>query len=102
MQGENAREGYRFFTQDETGMVYEFYWRGLQNRTAYLELLKRIAKYIIERLDLGTPANREERAVGRTVFLAVAAQDLCDARQRLVNDLTAAGVGVVPVIDELP
>jgi len=102
MQGENAREGYRFFTQDETGMIHEFYWRGLQNRTAYLELLRRIAQYIIERLDLKTPANREGHATGRTIFLAVAAQDLCDARQRLVNDLTTAGVAVVPVINELP
>jgi len=108
LQGERAREGYRFFMQDERGTVQEFYWRGLRNETAYFDLLKRVAEYIIKQLELKTPANlrtpprNDEPATGPTIFLAAAAQELRDARQRLVNDLTSAGVAVVPAIDELP
>ena len=41
-------------------------------------------------------------AKNRTVYVAVAADELGDARQRLVNDLTAAGYTVVPAKDRLP
>jgi TIR domain-containing protein len=102
MQGEQAREGYRFFALDERGAVHEFYWRGLQNRTAYFEVLKRIAGFILERLGLPTAATKEERGRGRVIFVAVAARELRDARQRLLNDLRSAGVVVVPEIEELP
>ncbi len=102
MQGNNARVGYRFFTQDDKGALHEFYWRGLQDRTAYFALLRQIAQLIIERLDLKTSGNKEEPPARRTIFLAVAAHELRDARQRLVNDLRSAGVAVVPAIDALP
>ena len=41
-------------------------------------------------------------AKNRTVYVAVAADELGDARQRLVNDLTAAGYTVLPAKDRLP
>jgi hypothetical protein len=102
MLGDHAREGYRFFAQDDRGTVREFYWRGLQDKNAYFELVKKIAEFVIERLDLNTPRKKEATATGRRIFLAAAAPELRDARQRLVNDLTAAGVAVVPAVDELP
>lgn len=104
MQGVDAREGYRFFVRDPIGRVSEFYWRGLRDQTAYYDLLKQVAESIIKRLgesnSLGPPA--AQHALGRTVFLAFAANDLADARQRLKNDLRHAGVTVVPAADAPP
>ena len=64
MQGDNARVGYRFFTQDDKGALNEFYWRGLQDRTAYFVLLRQIAQLIIERLDLRRPIYQNTAAYG--------------------------------------
>lgn len=99
-----GREGYRFFEREPSGGVREFYWMGLQDQKAYFTVLKEIATWIADRLleappplptNIPTPKNR-------TVFAAVAADELGDARQRLVNDLTAAGYSVVPQRDRLP
>jgi len=106
--GDNAREGYRFFTRDEHGAVHEFYWRGLQDRKAYFDLLRRIATYIIECLDIQIAPPKERRRqreaspARRVIFLAVADQELRDARQRLANDLRAADMVVIPETNELP
>lgn len=97
-----SREGYRFFELDEdTGKIYEFYWRGIRNREAYIELIKQIALFIIDRLGI-TPAKPNAalrpvvNQIGKTVFVALTVGDLKDARQRLVNDLKASGFTVVP------
>jgi hypothetical protein len=104
LRGPNAREGYRFFVQDPSGEVREFYWRGLQDEKAYFEILKRIARFIIEQLGEDLPERLPQPTPnnGRTVYVAVAARELRDARQRLVNDLTGAGFAVVPAEDDLP
>jgi hypothetical protein len=105
MQGDAAREGFQFFTRDASGQVSEFYWRGLRDRTAYFDLLRRVAESIIHRLgeagESAAPAP-SQRSLGRTVFLAFAANDLADARQRLKNDLGNAGFTVVPAGDTPP
>jgi hypothetical protein len=103
LRGPNAREGYRFFVQELTGEVREFYWRGLRDENAYFETLKRIARYIIERLGEDFPERLPPVSPnGRTIYVAVAARELRDARQRLVNDLAGAGFAVVPAEDDLP
>lgn len=103
MQGELAREGYRFFTSDPTGKVNEFYWRGLQDQNAYYTLVKKIALSVLKRLGEEPVARQEPTrpSLDRTVFLAFAARELADARQRLKNDLVQAGVTVVPT-SEIP
>jgi TIR domain len=104
MKGDDAKEGYRFFAVDPRGEVHEFYWRGLQNRDEYFKILKHIAHFIIDRLDIVSSVTTDTSlpATGRTVFLAESAKELRDARQRLVNDLAGAGHAVVPDIDTLP
>lgn len=124
LQGDRAKEGYRFFEIDPGGELHEFYWRGLQNREAYNAMVRRVAKFIIGQLDsavaqhegsesstggtfrpkVADPAQQADGkpSTSRTVFVAESAKELRDARQRLVNDLTGAGHTVVPQIDELP
>ncbi len=107
IQGFQARVGYRFFTADATGKTHEFYWRGLKEQDAYYDLIKKIALFIIERLGVkpAIPATVTSSFVtepGKTIFVAAAASDLKDARQRLVNDLSAAGFKVVPGNEALP
>lgn len=108
IQGYQSREGYRFFTLDDTGRIHEFYWRGLKDRDAYFDLIRKIALFIIEKTGI-TPAKPvaafqppEITGPRKTVFVAVAAADLKDARQRLVNDLKASGTHVVPEDNALP
>jgi hypothetical protein len=40
------REGYKFFLAEPTGLVREFYWRGLKDEAAYFAELKRVAEWI--------------------------------------------------------
>lgn len=110
IQGYESRVGYRFFTSDDLGTIHEFYWRGLRNQEAYYNLIKRIALFIIKRLEIVQTVSPNFPAMGlssgmepeKTIFIAAAASDLRDARQRLVNDLKASGYIVVPDDDTLP
>ena len=98
------RLGYRFFAEDPTGTVREFYWRGLQDRQAYLDIVRDMADRIAKRL-LDAPAKPAVDAsprTGRTVYVAASPDELRDARQRLVNDLRHAGYAVLPEEDRLP
>ena len=99
-----GRVGYRFFESEPSGGVREFYWMGLQDQKAYFSVLKQIATWIADRLLVAPPPPlaKAPPPKNRTVFVAVAADELGDARQRLVNDLTAAGYTVVPARDRLP
>ncbi len=107
MQGDSAQEGYHFFDSDATGKTHEFYWRGLQDEKAYFDIIKRIALRIIDRLDIvpsasSKPLSQSAAPAGKTIFVALAASDLRDARQRLVNDLSAAGFQVFPTENAVP
>lgn len=107
IQGDQSRVGYHFFTLDTTGKTHEFYWRGLQDQEAYFDLIKRIALFIIDRLDIvqptsSKPLSQSATPSGKTIFVALAASDLRDARQRLVNDLSAAGFQVFPTNSTVP
>ena len=104
IRGEQARVGYRFFTSDITGKMHDFYWCGLKDEGAYFDLIKQIAHFISDRLKITQSQSTSPQITpsGRTVFIAAAASDLRDARQRLVNDLCSAGFQVVPAIDPLP
>ena len=117
------REGYTFYAKDATGAVREFYWRGLNDKVAYDELIKRIAIWIAARFaqspPLGGPvasppppggaapasaATIPAGAIvptGQVVYLAMATDELRDARQRVANDLKGAGYVVYPS-SELP
>lgn len=101
MQGNNARTGYQFFEIDPTGKTREFYWRGLKDETAYYDLVKTIAEAISDKLGIVRPAAMASSvtATSQIVFIALAASDLRDARQRLVNDLEKNGIKVVPEVD---
>jgi hypothetical protein len=91
------REGYKFYAKDSTGTVSEFYWRGLINRDAYVEEIKRIALWIVERLvDIPAPTKTTKISGGDTVYLAAAADELHDAWQRVANDLESSGFIVHP------
>ncbi|MCB1949395.1 toll/interleukin-1 receptor domain-containing protein [Nitrosomonas sp.] len=107
IRGYQARIGFRFFTSDDTGKIHEFYWRGLKDQDAYFDLVRQIAQFITERLGIAPakPMASLKPPVsgqGKTVFVAVAASDLKDARQRLVNDLKASGFTVAPEDNALP
>ncbi|MCP5244641.1 MAG: toll/interleukin-1 receptor domain-containing protein [Burkholderiales bacterium] len=107
IRGYQARVGFRFFTSDDTGKIHEFYWRGLKDQDAYFDLVRQIAQFIIERLGIvpSKPMTSLKPSVsgqGKTVFVAVAASDLKDARQRLVNDLKSSGFTVLPEDSALP
>ena len=91
------REGYKFYLMETTGEIREFYWRGLREREAYNQIVKRIAIWIAERLMTGPPPVMTENvASGQVVYVATAADELNDARQRIVNDLEGAGHVVLP------
>src|SRR5215472_6832351 len=97
------REGYKFFAKDPSGQIREFYWRGLKDRTAYFEVLKRIATSIVKRLHAEPPATKCSAASnGQVVYLAAPADELRDAWQRVANDLAGAGYIVLPTEGRLP
>ncbi|SDW11514.1 toll/interleukin-1 receptor domain-containing protein [Nitrosomonas communis] len=104
MQNNNARTGYQFFEIESTGKTREFYWRGLKDETAYYDLVRTIAEVISDKLGIVRPAAMASSmaTTGQTVFIALAASDLRDARQRLVNDLQKNNIKVVPEVDTLP
>ncbi|MDP1711245.1 MAG: toll/interleukin-1 receptor domain-containing protein [Candidatus Nanopelagicaceae bacterium] len=104
MQGDYAREGYQFYKIDDTGKTDEFYWRGLKERESYFDLIKRIAELIISKIDSARaiPASPSTPTSTKTIFIALPAKDLRDARQRLVNDLKVEGIEVVPMNDVQP
>jgi hypothetical protein len=92
-----TREGYNFFAKDPTGAVRDFYYRGLEDRAAYNKLIKRMAEWIATRLiSKLTPEKAVPVPTGQVVYLAVATDELRDARQRVANDLEAAGHVVYP------
>jgi hypothetical protein len=110
IQGEAARDGHRFFARDPRGELHEFYWRGLRDEHRYYKTLLGVATSIKHCLNLkdlepppaelgAPPVNATQRF---TVFLATATSELRDARQRVRNDLVAAGINVVPETDDLP
>lgn len=99
IQGHQARESYKFFGIDQaTGELIDFYYQGLENKNAYNSLIKRIADYIVEKLGIEIAAPAPSRIIqsGKTVFIAIATGDLRDARQRLISDLQAEGIEVLP------
>jgi hypothetical protein len=97
------REGYKFFTKEPSGLVREFYWRGLQDKDAYFNVVKRIAEWISERMLTNARAVKPTRpAPGRRIYVATPADELRDAWQRLVNDLKGAGYDVLPAEARLP
>ena len=97
------REGYRFFAHDPTGNVREFYWGRLKDEQAYLDEVKRLADWIyVKLMHSAPPARATAPHNGHIVFVAAVADELRDARQRLVNDLVGAGYKVVPSDDRLP
>lgn len=104
MQDHFAREGYKFFKIKDTGKTDEFYWRGMRDREAYYELIKEIAEFIIEKLypTQLPPILSPILESSKTVFIALTDSDLHGARQRLVNDLKAEGIAVVPEDKAIP
>jgi hypothetical protein len=91
------REGYSFYLKDTTGKIHEFYWRGLTDRDAYNNMVRRIATWIAERLITDSlPAKSATSLSGQVVYVALAADELHDARQRIANDLEGAGHVVLP------
>ena len=103
----------------------EFYWRGLNDKDAYFELIKRIAIWIAARFMQGAAPGSAVNSpgspppggaapasaatipagaivpAGQVVYLAMATDELRDARQRVANDLKGAGYVVYP-FTELP
>jgi hypothetical protein len=97
------REGYKFFTMEASGRVREFYWRGLQDKAAYFDVLRRMAEWISEHMQTNARAVKAIPATsGRMIYVAVPADELRDAWQRLVNDLVGAGYVVLPGEARLP
>jgi TIR domain len=100
------REGYRFFDKEPSGRVRDFYWRGLEDEDAYFGVMGRIRDWITSRFFTKPPKPKAPKSqlpsLGRHVYIAIAADELGDARQRLMNDLTAAGYGVLPTESRLP
>jgi hypothetical protein len=99
------REGYKFFEQDKTGDIREFYWRGLKDRKAYFEVLKKMTAWIAQRMMQHAVAQapaRGPRRRGKPIFLAPPSDELRDAWQRLANDLEESGYEVLPDMDRLP
>lgn len=99
------REGYQFFESDEAGGIREFYWRGLKDRKAYFDVLRKMTAWIAERMmpyAIAPALARVTRRKGKSVFLAPPADELRDAWQRLVNDLEESGYEVLPDEDRLP
>jgi hypothetical protein len=97
------REGYKFFVKDPTGVTREFYWRGLQDKAAYFDVLKQIAQWIAQRLiEGGLPADATKASAGAVVYLAAPADELRDAWRRVANDLEDSGYVVLPSEGRLP
>jgi hypothetical protein len=94
------REGYKFFEKDTSGYVKDFYWRGLQNRDAYYDLILKIARWIADKMMLTIPPPPTPK--GKAVYLAAPADELRDAWQRLANDLERSGYTVLPAGGQLP
>jgi hypothetical protein len=98
-----GRQGYEFFAKEElTGKLKDFYWSGLEDKQAYIEVIKRIAARIKERVIADPLPVEPPRRKNRTVLLAAPADELRDAWQRLANDLEGAGFTVVPDSGRLP
>jgi hypothetical protein len=99
------REGYRFFEKEPTGDIREFYWRGLKDEKAYYDVLKKMARWIADRMVLYNappPPRPAPPSKGKTIFLAPPADELRDTWQRLANDLEGSGYEVLPNADRLP
>jgi hypothetical protein len=100
------REGYKFFDKEPGGRMRDFYWRGLEDETAYFGVMGRIRDWITTRFLTKAPKPKSPKpqppSLGRYIYIAIAADELGDARQKLVNDLTAAGYGVLPAETHLP
>jgi hypothetical protein len=97
------REGYKFFAKEPNGQVREFYWRGLHDKDAYFDQLRRIAEWISERMLASTRVAKPADTAGRrVVYVASPDEELRDAWQRLANDLVAAGYAVLPAEGRLP
>jgi hypothetical protein len=97
------REGYKFFTKDPSGTIRDFYWRGLQDSTAYFDVLKRIAEWIAQRLIEGRlTAKATTASTGKVVYLAAPGDELRDAWRRVANDLEGCGYVVLPSDGRLP
>jgi hypothetical protein len=97
------RVGYKFFNQDPTGKVRDFYWAGLRDQAAYYEVLKRITDWIVARLNVKPRTKPTKFASnGRVVYLAAPADELRDAWQRIANDLEGSGYIVLPRDGRLP
>jgi hypothetical protein len=98
------REGYKFFDKEPSGNVRDFYWRGLEDEAAYFGVMGRIRDWITNRFLTKAPKPKAPKppSLGRYIYIAIAADELGDARQKLLNDLTAAGYGVLPAEIRLP
>ncbi|MDM0002980.1 toll/interleukin-1 receptor domain-containing protein [Variovorax sp. J22P240] len=103
------REGYKFFVTEPTGIVREFYWRGLKDEAAYFHEVKRIAEWIAQRFivrssdsDSGNARISAATGTSGTVYLAAPTEQMRDAWWRLANDLTSAGYEVLPTDGKLP
>jgi hypothetical protein len=99
------REAYKFFEKDPSGVVNDFYYRGLENQVAYYALVKKIARWIADHMMLSSPPRATRAAFqpkGKAVYLAAPADELRDAWQRLANDLERSGYEVLPAGDRLP
>ena len=76
------REGYRFFEQDPSGNIKEFYSRGLKDQKAYysilLKIARRIADQMISRETPRTPPPPVP-SKGKAIYLAAPADELRDA-----------------------
>jgi hypothetical protein len=99
------RVGYQFFREEPSGKLKEFYWRGLEDREAYLDVLKEMADRIAGRLMVKVKPTPQVPLVapnGRTVYLAAPADELRDAWRRVANDLRGSGYTVLPSEGRLP
>jgi hypothetical protein len=97
------REGYKFFIKEPGEDVRDFYWRGVEDETAYFDVLKRMVKWISGRMLANAQPVKPARATsGRSIYVAAPADELRDPWQRLVNDLRGAGYIVLPAEARLP
>lgn len=99
IQGHEARIGFQFFEiDDKTKHANYFYFQGQIEKQRYLSVIQEIAELIANKLDDAqlssstTPITLPEK----TVYIALAASDLREERQFLVNNLEKMGIDVVP------